>query len=115
MIRFLFIAWLKSLIFTLVVEAPIFVLLARRDKVKIWLALIGGAVGTLVTHPALWFVWPHVIRDYALYIATGELIVAAVESFTFYLIARPISLKTAIAASFIANAASYGLGALIMR
>ena len=53
------------------------------------------------------------IRDYATYIISGELLIACVESVVFYLIARPISLRRAVAASFAANAFSYGAGLLL--
>jgi uncharacterized membrane protein YagU involved in acid resistance len=106
--------WLKAYVFTLVVEIPIFVLIARRmEKIGLGRAALAGAAGTLFTHPALWFVWPLLFQDYTTYIITGELVVATIESFTFYALARPSSIKTAFAASFVANAVSYGLGAVI--
>ena len=107
------ITWLKAFVFTLVVEVPIFVIIARRAEIPLLKAALAGAAGTCFTHPALCFIWPLLFRDYTLYIVTGELLVATIESFTFYALARPIPLKTAIAASFVANAASYGLGAII--
>jgi hypothetical protein len=106
--------WLKAYLFTLLVEVPIFVLIARRTvELPLWRLALAGAAGTLATHPALWFVWPHLFSDYALYIVTGEILVACIESLTFYALARPISFWTAVAASFVANAASYGVGALV--
>jgi len=111
--------WLSALALTLVVEVPLFVLIARRfgpttkKRAPLWRLALAGAAGTCVTHPALWFIWPLVINDYTLYIASGELLVAAIESVTFFALARPISLRLAIAASFVANAASYGVGALV--
>jgi hypothetical protein len=54
-----------------------------------------------------------VIHNYTAYIVSGELIVATVETFTFYTIARPIRLSHAFAAAFIANGFSYGLGLLL--
>ena len=67
----------------------------------------------MITHPLLWFVWSGLIRDHTTNIVSGELIIAVVESVTFYLIARPISFKRAVAASFIANGISYGGGILL--
>ena len=97
----------------MIVEVPIFVLLARfrqgTEPCPTWRLALAGAVGTVITHPLLWFVWPLVIADYTVYIVSGEIIVATIESFTFYLIARPIRLNRAIAASFIANAVSYAV------
>jgi hypothetical protein len=110
--------WIRAFFFTLAVEIPLFVLVAgfrnrSGRRAPLWRLVLAGAAGTAVTHPALWFVWPRVVSDYTLYIATGELLVAVVETFTFFGLARPISLSRAAAASFIANGASYGLGMLL--
>jgi len=109
--------WWHTFLFTLVVEVPLFVLVARTGAGGVRTSPIvlacAGAMGTCITHPLLWFVWPLVGLSYSAYIVSGELIVAVVESFTFFAIARPIRLSRAVAASFIANAASYGLGALL--
>ena len=110
--------WLKAFAFTLALEIPLFVFVARigRNGEKtcpIWRQVMAGACGTCFTHPLLWFVWPLIIADYTIYIVSGELIIAIFESFTFFAIARPITLRRAVAASFFANAVSYGLGALL--
>lgn len=109
--------WWRTFLFTLAVEVPLFVLVARLGAGGVRTSPIvlacAGAMGTCVTHPLLWFVWPKVGLGYSAYIVSGELIVAVVESFTFFAVARPIRLSRAVAASFIANAGSYGLGALL--
>jgi hypothetical protein len=109
--------WLEAFVFTLAVEVPIFVLVARVGAGGVRTSPIvlacAAAMGTCITHPLLWFVWPKAGLSYEAYIVSGELLVAIVESFTFFAIARPIRLSRAIACSFIANAASYGLGALL--
>lgn len=110
--------WARAFAFTLALEVPLFVLvgwwLARgSERAPIWRLAVAGAAGTMMTHPLLWFVWPLIVHDYTAYIVSGELIVATVETFTFFAIARPIKLSHAVAASFIANAASYGLGMLL--
>ena len=108
--------WIKAFGFTLAVEIPLFVLIGRlgaATKMPVWRLLVAGAAGTMITHPLLWFVWSQVVSDYTAYIASGELLIAIVESFTFWLIARQITLGRAVAASFIANSASYGGGLLL--
>jgi hypothetical protein len=114
----------------------VFIALSRR-YVPAWRGGLAGMAGTAVTHPLLWFVWapfvvqgwrrlaqtawfaaacPDVIRGlpaYAVYVFTGELLVSVGESLTFYALARPIPFWRAVAASFLANAASYGLGSLL--
>jgi len=94
---------------------PIFVLIAYKE-VPVWKAALAGALGSCLTHPLLWFWWRtlflHHGYSFVSYIVTGELIVGTVESITFFALARPIRLSRAVSASFIANAGSYGLGAL---
>ena len=110
--------WIRAFGFTLAIEIPIFVLVGRfgsfkKNRIPIWRLALAGAAGSIVTHPLLWFVWPQLISNYTVYIVSGELIIALVESVSFWLIARPIKMKTAVAASFIANAISYGGGYLL--
>ena len=115
---FIFPLWFKAFVFTLAAEIPVFVLVARTGEKRqprtriMRLALAGGA-GTLVTHPLLWFIWPFVVREYTSYIVSGELIVVLVESVIFFLVARSVTFPRALAASFLANGFSFGLGALI--
>jgi len=109
----LFNMWLVSFLFTLVVEVPIFAWIGKKN-VPLWRGAIAGAAGTCLTHPLLWFVWPRIMHfSYTGYIVSGELIVAAIESFTFFALARPIPLSRAAAASLIANGTSYGLGVVL--
>jgi len=112
--------WLQAFAFTLAVEVPVFVAVARLRggfptgaRPPLWRLAVAGAAGTCVTHPLLWFAWPLVVHDYGWYIASGELLIALIETFTFFLLARPVSLKRAAAGSFIANAASFGAGILL--
>jgi hypothetical protein len=111
--------WFSSFVFTLVVEVPLFVFVARlrsrqADRAPIWRLVVAAAAGTCFTHPFLWFAWSQIIPDYGVYILSGELLVAIIESFTFFAIARPSRFYTAFAASFIANGCSYGLGLLLL-
>ena len=113
--------WMKAFLFTLAVEIPIFVLLSKRflrnyrtkREPTLSRLVLAAAFGTCFTHPALWFVWPRFVRDYTTYILTGELLVAVIESVTFFVLARPIRLHHAFIVSFSANAVSWGLGALL--
>jgi hypothetical protein len=122
--------WLRSFAFTLVVEVPVFMLVARRH-IRGPRAAAAGAVGSCLTHPLLWFVWPGVIRAllgatgglhpgvpaYLVYLVSGELLVALIESATFWgaarALGRPVPWALAVAASFLANAASFGGGQLV--
>ncbi len=111
--------WIRAFLTTLAIEVPIFVLVARwknepMRRAALWRLALAGVVGTCFTHPLLWFVWPKVVHEYWAYIVSGELLIAIIESFTFFAIARPIKLTRAIAASYIANAISF-FGDLLLR
>jgi hypothetical protein len=109
-----FTAWLAAFALSLAVEVPVFVLVARK-QVPAWRAAVAGAAGTCLTHPLLWFVWVRVIEDYSLFIVLGELLVCCIETLTFWALARPVPLRRALAASFLANGASYGVGLVLER
>ncbi len=105
--------WLVCFAFSQAVEVPVYVL-ATRPAVPRWRAAAAGAACTCVTHPLLWFVWPRVISwDHTAYVVSGELGVGVVESLLFWRLARPVRLSRAVAVAFLANAASYGLWALL--
>jgi hypothetical protein len=105
-------------VLTLIFELPVYVSVARfRNKAPrlapTWRLVLGAVATSTVTHPLLWFVWRRLFRNYVAYVATGECIVVILETFIFYLIAQPIALRRAAAASLLANAFSYGCGLLL--
>jgi len=108
-ISLIFLLWIRSFLFTIAAEAPVYILLGW-GRVPAWRAFAAGALATCVTHPLLWYVWPRVVSDYNLYVSSGETLVAVIEAAVFYLLARPVGIFRAVAASFLANAWSYGLG-----
>lgn len=110
--------WIKAFVLTLVLEIPVFVFIGKRLMRKVkpvsWQRfIVAGALGTCITHPLLWFAWPLVMHDYTTYLITGELLVAVIESVTFYLVVRGIRFRDAALASFAANGVSLTLGILI--
>jgi hypothetical protein len=115
----IFAAWALAFGLTLLIEIPVFAIVARlldgkrAPRIPLWRLLLAGAAGTGVTHPLLWFVWPHAFDNYSTYILSGELLVAAIETGTFYLVARPVRLPTAAAASFLANGLSFLVGMIL--
>ena len=109
-----FFLWLRSFLFTLAVEIPVYVVVSR-GQVRPRKAALAGALCSCVTHPLLWFVWREFFTDYKTYVISGELLVGVVESLIFFAVARPVTLPRAISASFLANAASYGLGHLLHK
>ena len=101
-------AWLLAFLLSLAVEAPLYVLVSR-GRCAWPRAALAGAAGTCLTHPLLWFVWVRLVSDYATYIISGEILVALIETVVFWRLAR-VDLRTAVAASFLANAASVLVG-----
>lgn len=108
--------WFQVFLLTLIIEVPVFVLFVRKI-VPLRRALLAGAAGTAFTHPLLWIVWYLRIFEghYWWYFWSGELFAAVVESLTFYAIARPVSFRRAVFASFTANAVSAALGMFLLR
>jgi hypothetical protein len=111
--------WIEAFIITLVTEVPIFILLGKRFARSLahppgaLRLAVAGAVGTCITHPLLWFVWPRVVADYTWNVVTGELLIALIETVTFFAVARPLKLYQAFIASIVANSASVAVGYLI--
>jgi hypothetical protein len=120
------VAWFRAFLFTPAAEAPVYVVVTRR-VVPAWRAALAGMACSCLTHPLLWFVWPRVVpASYAAYVVSGELLVCVIESAAFFALAGGLGrrsadetalrlpLSLAVAASFLANATSYGLG-LVLR
>ena len=111
----IFFIWLRYFGFTLAVEIPVYIFLTRKD-VPASRALIAAVICSAVTHPLLWFAWKPLVYSlgghFAQYIVSGEILVSLIEGFLFFAVARPATFSKALGASFIANAASYGLGAV---
>jgi hypothetical protein len=104
--------WLVALLLTLIIETPIYALVGRRHA-TVSRCILGGVLGTLITHPLLWFVWQNTFDNYLLRTITGELAVCLVEGVVLWAVARPINFNTALAISLLANGASYGIGILL--
>lgn len=91
---------------------PIYALVGSRAA-PWWKAGLAGAACTAVTHPLLWFVWSRIFSNYTTFVISGELLVAVIETLIFFALLRPIPLRLAVSAAFLANAASYALGTLL--
>jgi len=110
--------WFRAFIVTLVVELPVYLLVARWRTgpgrvAPYWKTALGAVACSAVTHPWLWFVWRSLVHDYTTYVATGEVTAVVAEALIFYFSARPITLRRASAASLLANGASYACGVLL--
>ena len=113
--------YLPYLLLTLVIEAPIVLaLLVRRCG---WVrSILVAVLASSITHPLLWFEWPHAIslrQHYWWYVATGETLVFLIEAGVFLLIALPKlgslrnRIEIASGVSLLANLASWGTGTLM--
>jgi hypothetical protein len=108
----IFFSWLVAFILTIAIEAPVYGALGRRTA-PLGRCIIGGIMGSILTHPLLWFVWRHAIDDYLLRTVSGEILVCLVEGGVLWWIAKPMTWNRAMAISFVANATSYGTGILL--
>ncbi len=106
----IFQAWLPSFVLTLAIELPLAAALMRRDHP--WKPALAAGLGTAMTHPLLWFVWPRVVSDYWLYIVTGEAGVVLLETVVYRTLIG-IGWRRAFGVAALVNAASYLLGTLI--
>jgi hypothetical protein len=63
---------------TCLCEAPFYFLLFRRRGLPYFLAVLVGA--NLLTHPAVYFVFPAVFKNFMMYLGTAEIFAPLVES-----------------------------------
>ena len=102
--------WLTAFAWTLAIELPIYTLIIGRCFRNWWTVVVVVLVINLVTHPMLWFVFPHFAPRWA-YIAAGETTVTVIETVLVAIAIRDPG-RAAVAA-ITANAASF-LGGMIM-
>ncbi len=107
----------EALLVTLSIEVPIAVALA------VWRGWVAGRLGTvalsslaasLLTHPLLWIVDPRLKTsfDTPMRWALLETAIALVEA-GVYVVGAGLTARRAIVTSFLANAASFGIGVAI--
>ena len=107
--------YLPALLLTWAIELPL-LLLILRGRAPWRRVLLAGALGTAITHPQLWYLWPRFFDSYTAYIVCGELAVVAIEAVVMaFACRRHIGPLLALGAVALANAGSYGFGALVGR
>lgn len=95
--------WLSAFLFTQCVEVPIYAKLAKTG----WLPAFGASA---LTHPIVWFVIPRLFpHSYWLMVAIAETFAVVTEALYLRL---GFDVERALLWSFLANAASAGLGLL---
>jgi hypothetical protein len=111
-------SFLRSFLFTVVVETATILVIARKmfkksaDNVPTKKLITAGIYASLATLPYVWYVFPSLLRSFPIAIAVGEVFAVGVEAI-FYAAFLPLSKKESFALSLIANIASYTLGKLI--
>ena len=100
-------AWFSAFLFTQIVEIPIYVVALRDRALPAALAIAFGA--SLITHPILWWVFPHLALPWLTAVVLLELAVALVEAAYLYAWRTPRALRW----SLLANAAGVALGLLL--
>jgi len=101
--------WLTSFLLTNALELPVLLLVFRDVSRK--RVLLVGMLATSLTHPVLWWVWPHVVSDYTTAVLTGEILIVCVEAIVLGL-GLQVGWRKALAGSALANGTSMVLGGL---
>ena len=103
-------SWLRAFVFTQIVEVPIYMQVLPGSR---WKAATIGFGASAITHPFVWFVFPRLLPHRFVLMATAaELFAFVVEALYLCIWLKPWK---ALAASFVANSASLGLGLLSRR
>lgn len=106
------IAWLKALSFTWAVEVSLGVWLLRAHVTlhrRLGLLFLGSAL----THPCVWFVFPFIGLDFIPAMILAEIFAVVVEAAVYAVGAPGLRPLRALAISFALNSASLGLGLLV--
>lgn len=107
--------WFRAFVVTVLVEAPIVVVLLRRFEPASSRLLALALFANLVSHPAVWFIFSQPLligtAEYAVVVETWAV---AIEAVFYWLVVRGTPARWAIGASLVANAASFLLGRLLV-
>jgi hypothetical protein len=103
--------YLLALALTLAIEVPLVALVFSGQRLR--MALV-AAVATTATHLFMHFVLPRLGLTYAGWLVSGELVALVGEAAAYAFLSRPRDLPRALAASAVANAASYAVGLFLL-
>ncbi len=104
--------WGRAFVVTVTVELGVLVPWLRVAEPRL---LRRGAIvllGQMATHPWVWFVLPALPFAHAVYWAIAETFAVLVEA-VLYRLTLPLSWRRALLVSFVANAASVGVGLML--
>ena len=102
--------WFTAWVLTLALETPVVVRLLRGHASTRQAAEL-SVLATTLTHPLLWFAWRPLIDDYTTYVVSGEALVFVAEAVVYR---QVTTWRRALLVSAVANAASWGLGWLLL-
>lgn len=102
-------AWAQAFLVTLLVELVVAIPLLPSTETRLRRALAVG-FGQLITHPTVWFILPTLAWPRLLYLAAAESWAIAGELAFYCFVFRNLRWSRALAASALANAASYCVG-----
>jgi hypothetical protein len=109
--------WARAFAITTTVElcvaTPLLARAGGKKRPALWRCLGAVIVAQVASHPAVWFVFPTLGWRYALSLAVSELWAVASEIFIYKLVFHEAPWSRAVAASALANAASYAVGLAI--
>lgn len=101
--------WFMAFVLTLVVELAIAVpLLGPVDTLA--RRAVAVCLAQLATHPAVWFIWPLFGFERLPYLLVAESFALLTEALFYGFVFTALPWQRALAASALANAASYMLG-----
>ena len=107
-------AWFTAFVVTVVIEGPIVWWFVRGREASV--LRVGAAVllANLASHPAVWFIFTQLLLVGSVaYTLTTEAWAVIVEAVLYVLALRGVGPRRALAASLVANVASYLVGVLV--
>jgi hypothetical protein len=106
--------WAQAFALTVVLEAPLVVWLFRGDEPSLQRRLVLLLFANLVTHPAVWFIFPALELGRLAMLACAETWAVVLEGW-FYATVFRAGLLRAMGVSALANGFSFGVGLLLFR
>lgn len=105
-------AWARAFAVTWLIELAVALpVLGGRWKTTRRLATV--SLAQAASHPAVWFIFPLFLWRRPLYLAVAESWAVLLEAAVYRLALPGLSWRRALASSFLANAASFAVGAFL--
>jgi hypothetical protein len=106
--------WAQAFVATVVLEAPLVLWFFRKDEASLQRRLVLLLFANLVTHPAVWFIFPALELGRVAMLAGAETWAVVLEGW-FYATVFRTGLLRAMGVSALANGLSFGVGLLVFR